>query len=220
MAKTISNVKPINSFRDFFDTGIKINKAFPRTYELINNIAYATQYLEYLSKKINNEGHSVILTHLYKTYLITGMGIIEAILLYFLKSENLQKQRDFVLVDTFSSNYKLIKGKWYKTDTVFYLRLDSPKDDEMNLDYMIRRVEKKEVLGKNQDLYKSLNYLRKLRNKVHMHLIDKHLDTDYNNFNSKQYEIMKSALLQVFSSERFPYDKGKFDILYQYLRAD
>src|SRR5690606_15609300 len=88
MKPIISKLVAIDRYRIFFETGIKVNDAFPRIYEIISNLSYASQYLEYLTGKIREEGHSIVYTHLIKTYLITGMGVIESTIWYFLKSNN------------------------------------------------------------------------------------------------------------------------------------
>jgi len=41
---------------------------------------------------------------------------------------------------------------------------------------------------------KKLGYLRKLRNRVHLHVIEQAIDTDWNNFKLSDFQLMKKVL--------------------------
>lgn len=87
----------------------------------------------------------------------------------------------------------------------------------MNLNFMLEKTESSKLLGNDREVYKKLNHLRKLRNKIHLYLIGKNLDHDFNNFNLKEYELMKTSLNIVLFSDLFiaPMEKRKqiFDFI-------
>ena len=68
---------------------------------------------------------------------------------------------------------------------------------------MIKRVEKKKLLGIDGKIYKNLNYLRKLRNKVHIHGVESRFDTDWNAFGDNEFQQSKNVLLAVLTSAQF-----------------
>lgn len=93
------DIKDLHNYESFYDSGIIASANFPRTYELVKNLSYNTQYLEYLTKTLRKNLHVTINIETTKTYVLTGMSIIESILYYtillkviiFIKSENLKK---------------------------------------------------------------------------------------------------------------------------------
>ena len=84
-----------------------------------SNFAYNIQYIEYLEKQLSEMNlSSVLITMLYKTYIITAMGIIEALFVHLLKAKNEWKKTDRKLLLTTISNQKSHKGKILKTETM------------------------------------------------------------------------------------------------------
>jgi hypothetical protein len=72
---------------DTYKIGIKIPYDTPENRRLKSNFAYNMQYIEYLEKQISELKLSeVILTMLYKSYIVTGMGIVELLFVYLLRS--------------------------------------------------------------------------------------------------------------------------------------
>ena len=70
-----------------------------------SNFAYSMQYLQYIEKQLSElELSSVIITMLYKNYIITGMGIVEMLFTYILKTTNNWKTTDWIEIQTFKSN--------------------------------------------------------------------------------------------------------------------
>jgi hypothetical protein len=68
---------------------------------------------------------------------------------------------------------------------------------------MLQKTEASKLLGSDRDVYKKLNHLRNLRNKIHLYLIGENLDHDFNNFKPSEYELMKTAIKGVIFSELF-----------------
>ncbi len=174
------NVKDVAKYENFFETGIKENDQFHRTYELVKNLSYNMQYLEFISNVLKREIHTVINTELIKTFVITGMSVIESILYYAIKSKNLHKTDPFEEIAVFNSNEKKINGVIVKVETRLLKKLKENKEVEMNLNSMLQKTEKNKLLGDDHSIYRKLNHLRKLRNKIHLYLIEENLANDYN----------------------------------------
>ena len=135
---------------------------------------------------------------------------------YLLISKSLHKTVIWEEVSVFKANEKSVGGIKYKTNTILYKKLDHPKVAEMNLHSMINKAQKKKLLGENSEIYKQLQYLRKLRNKVHLHLIDSNWDTDWTKFNLNEINKMDKILRLFMISSLFnPTDEEKllFDFL-------
>jgi hypothetical protein len=162
--------------------------------------------------KIREEGNFVIKSQLHKTYIITGMSIVECILHYLIKSNDLCKKNDFREISRFKSNPKHILGSEVKIETIMSEKLSIPVEEEMNLDKMIKIAEKHKLLGADKnDTYSRLSRLRKLRNKVHLHICD-YLEHDFNSFTMREALIMKEILKVIIHSDLFKKYKNKEEL--------
>jgi len=211
------DIKDLYNYENFYKSGIFECVNFARTYELVKNLSYNTQYLEYLYKTLSKKLHVTIQTETIKTYILTGMSIIESILYYAIKRNNLNKVIEFEEINRFESNIKKVKNSHIKVETVILKKLLIPIEKEMKLSSMLQITESKKLLGNDLDVYIRLNYLRKLRNKIHLHFFVENLDHDFNNFNQSQYDLMRTSLKVVLFSDMFimPIENRKqiFDFL-------
>ena len=96
-------------------------------------------------------------------------------------------------------------------------KLNVPEEVEMTLDVMRKKVESKKLLGVAPQVYKDLNHLRGLRNRVHIHVIQHDLDTDWNKLSSHDVNLMKKALWSILSSDAFSNSSSKLNI-FNYLK--
>ena len=64
---------------------------------------------------------------------------------------------------------------------------------------------------------KHLNYLKKLRNKVHIHAVQHDHDTDWYSFDSREVKLMKKVLLSVLVSDLFE-PEAKHEQIIAYLK--
>lgn len=210
-------LKTLNSYNLFFHSGITQNENFKSTYELNKNLSYSIQYLEFISKMLDKNLQSVICTELIKTSIIVGIGIVESILFYFIKSSNLQTFEKYEIIDTFTSNEKNVKNVKIRVETTLSRKLENPKELEMSLDSMLKKAKRYKLIGDDSDLYSELNKLRKLRNKVHLHAIEKDFDTDWHNFNVKEFKMIKRILKTLFYSDNFDYPRENKEKLFDFL---
>lgn len=210
-------VKQVSNYETFLDSGIKKNFYINRTYELNKNLCYSFIYLEYLEKIIQEqELNFVVKSQILKTYILTGMSIVEGILFYLLKSKDIQKKEDYKLLKVYKSNEQEINGEKIKVETHVLGKLNNPISVDMNLDSMLKKAESKRLLGKNENIYKKLNHLRKLRNKIHIHIAE-YLQHDFNSFKTSDYELMKSILLSIVQSNIFKPSIKKVDEVFDFL---
>jgi hypothetical protein len=197
----------------------KENSVLSHGYAFVRNIAYNLQYLEYLNYVLSEtELHVTVRTLTQKTFVITGMSIVEAILWFVLKSSGQQRKDAWEITQEVEIKaFEAQDGKYKISNIISKLRPE-PVDVEMTLDAMIKKVEAKKLLGLDGQVYKDLNYLRKLRNRVHIHAVQHDKDTDWYSFNNREVELMRGVLGSVLRSELFAPDEGQA-LLISYLKS-
>lgn len=195
---------PISSLEDYLAKLFVVIPGIKNVKALRKNIAYNLQYIEFQVQLLNEmKVSSVLLTQTWKTMIITGMSIIETIIYYILVSKNLHKKTCWnEKPDIKIEQQKTIDGVNYKIQNLLYKKNDE-KPEYMNFDSMIKIVLEKRVLGNNNEIYKKLNYLRKLRNKIHLHLVENDRDTDWHSFNIKDIKLLKEILYSFLVSSYF-----------------
>ena len=206
---------------------IKEEHIFKHKYAIRKNIAYNLQYLEYLAFNLKDENKSlltdVIRTMTIRNFVITEMGVVEGILYYILVTNNFhKKKKEEPITKLVKTKFTTLEGKreFYTYTQVFkILAEDKQYPDEMNLDSMLKRAEKNKILGEATVIYKILNHLRKLRNTVHIHLIEERLDTHYNKFNESKFQLMKKILYHLLKNIGLLNDTSSQDIFW-YLKTN
>jgi hypothetical protein len=167
------------------------------------NIAYSLMYLQHMELQLKELNlHNVIITMLYKNFIITGTSIIEALFYHLLKSNGLWRQKEWELENIIKSNEfskDLIK---YKVET-HMLKKIVPIDDEMNFDSMIKKMESKKLINLSHKAYPYIKKLKSLRNKVHLQINENSTDTDWFNFNYIDYLWMKYTLYRLLTDASF-----------------
>lgn len=210
----------IDQIRAFLRRGVTDDGVLAHNYAFVSNIAYNLQYLEFLNYLLTEkELHVTVRTQTQKTFVITGMSIIEAILWYVLRKHGMHKIQEWEEVEEFlTPSFRDDENEFRVQNTILKKRSE-PVEAEMSLDSMIKKVESKALLGVDHQVYRDLNYLRKLRNRVHIHAVQHDRDTDWYSFNNQEVKLMKKVLLSVLSSDLFrPEDKHKPII--EYLKVD
>lgn len=197
----------------------KENSVLSHGYAFVRNIAYNLQYLEYLNYVLSETDlHVTVRTLTQKTFVITGMSIVEAILWFVLKSTGQQRKDAWEITTEVETTAFEDQGSKYKILNIISKQRPEPVDVEMTLDAMIKRVESKKLLGLDGQVYRDLNYLRKLRNRVHIHAVQHDKDTDWYSFNNREVELMRGVLGSVLCSELFAPDEDQA-LLISYLKA-
>jgi hypothetical protein len=201
----------IDTWRRYLSRGIPNDRTLAHRYAFVSNIGYNLQYMQFLNYQLSEISlHFTIATQTLKSFVITGMGVVEAICWYVLKKNGLNKTDEWdIVAEPTTATYTDGEAEYRITNRVGKKR-DTAKEVEMSLQWMIRKVEKKKLLGMQEQVYKDLNYLRSLRNKVHIHVVQHDSDTDWNAFNHNEFKLMKKALYGVLTSELFAPDTDGF----------
>ena len=186
-----------------YRNSIKLRGYYEVTYPLKSNFAYSMQYIEYLEKQISELTLSdVILTMLYKSYIITAMSIIEGLFVNLLHDKQMWNTTTWEERIRFSTNPKIYNGEKAKIETIVFQECDE-KDMRMDLDSMIKKIEKHHLLSINHTDFPALKKLRELRNRVHLQLGENTYDHDYNCFGYEQVQMARRILYAVLTADEF-----------------
>lgn len=171
------------------------------------------QYLQFLEKQILElRLSSVLETMIFKSYIITSMGIIEALFVNLLKATNNWKTSEWELLLDAHSNQKKYEGKTIKVDTIIYKKVES-YEINMDLDSMIKKIEDKKLLDVDHNIFSALKKLKRLRNRVHLQEGIKSNDHDFNNFNKEEFMRMREILYLILISSEFCNEVQQYSFL-------
>lgn len=187
---------------------------------LRKNIAYSLQHLEFIHRCGEDLNlTSVLWTQNAKTFIIVACSIIEALFFYLLRA------RGKAATTSWKSSRKLLgqefkdaDGKKRKIDMEIFEKIEPESYEEMTFNAMCKRVETKKLVALgNDEFFKNLPYLRQLRNRVHVHIVEDDTDTDYLKINRKQYDLARKVLFTLLTSELFPTVR---EDLFDYLKVN
>ena len=186
-------------------------------YALYKNVCYNLQCLEMFTKILDECAlTSVLSQQLYKLFVIISASIIEGIFYHELKKKNLISKQKGEKIKIFEGSKK-ISDK----NTIFeinaYIKTGNERETELTFDQMLGIIEAQHIMGSDVELYKKANYLRKIRNKIHLHLARNSMDTDYNSVGKDQYEVARKTLFGVFKSY-FSLSKNEIDETFCWLK--
>ena len=192
---------------------IKIPYNSAENKRLNSNFAYNMQYIEYIEKQLDELKLSdVLLTMLYKSYIITGMGIIELLFVYLLKSTGNWNKTEWEECATFISNPKEDNGTTTKAETKLYKKVP-PYEMRMDLDSMIKKIEKKHILTIDHNVFPALKRLRELRNRVHLQTGDGAYDHDYNSIGFAEIQMMRRILFAILTTPEICNHADRFEFI-------
>jgi hypothetical protein len=207
----------IDKLDDLLDKLIQRGHGYVNVYALRRNIAYNLQYIEFLDKCLSDLKLTEALTiQIYKNFICVGCGIIESLLEFLLVKSGHHKMTEWASICVVPSQERKVDDKVFKIDSELFQKLTSKKRVEMNFDTMIKKTEAKKLLGSDHSIYAKLQALRKLRNRVHLHLIEEPTDTDWNAFQQSYLCSMAQVLHTVFTGPLFKssaIERGYFDYL-------
>lgn len=191
----------------------------PNVVGLRKNLAYNIQYLQFQRQMLSElDVTQVILTQVWKMHIIVGTSIVEALLYFLITSKNEQKVTEWKEIGASSSD-TLIKSKRCRIETKIFEKLDTPEPAQMTLDVMAKKAENLKLLGDGPEIYKKLSYLRKLRNRVHIHAITADQDTDWWKINRKEVDTLRLVLYSFLTSSLFDPTNDEKKI-FAFLRSD
>lgn len=194
----------IHELDNFLQSAIHTGRGYRHVYALRKNLAYNLQYLEFLMQCLNDlKVSSVIEKQIWKNVIIVGCGVIESLLHFLLVAGGHQKKTEWELAHVASGNPQKMDERTVRIDSHIYRKLNSPKNETMTFDSMLKRAEKKKVLGNDHSIHAKLNRLRGLRNRIHLQEIGDATDTDWNAVEENDFATMKAVLHAILTGPVF-----------------
>lgn len=196
-----------------YKASIKIPYDTEENKRLNSNFAYSMQYIEYIEKQINELKLSeVLLTMLYKSYIITGMGIAEMLFVYLLKSTGNWNKTEWEEYSTFKANPITVAGLTTKVETKLLKKVPA-YEMRMDLDSMIKKIEKKCILTIDHNVFPALKKLRELRNRVHLQVGRDAYDHDYNSIGFAEIQMMRRILYAILTAPEICNNAARFEFI-------
>ncbi len=218
-----------------FETLIKANKAEQRWYPqpvdrygysikldinvdsvipLRKNIAYSLQYLEFLEKELAElRLSSVIYIMICKTYVITGMSILEGLFTNIIKSHGWWKTSNLESLGTTQASETKFGDDKYVVKTELLKKVDA-YNLQMNLEEMIQKLNHHhDALGVDHNIYPALKRFKNFRNRIHLQMLDGNSDHDYNAFDFSVKKEMGAILYEILTSNVVTDRPETFDFL-------
>lgn len=187
---------------DVYKRAIKLDYSVENTPALQSNLAYSMQYLEFIEKEFSElDVSSVIYVMLVKTYIITGMSVLEGIFSNIIKSNRWWKMSDVESMGVAQTNETKFDGEKMIVKTELLKKVD-PYPVQMNLDELIKILDRHhKVLDVNHLVYPALKRLKNLRNRVHLQKAENSTDHDYNAFGVDEKKEMGRILYEILTSK-------------------
>lgn len=198
------NPRSIAALDTLLEKVIRRGCGFVNVYALRRNIAYNLQHLEFLEALFREIAlTSVLWKQNTKSFIVVGSAIIESLLTFLLIRADIYRTKGWELVRVMPGQQKKCEDTYERIDSHIYRRLSSPQREEMTFDAMIKKAEAKHVLGHNHTVYADLKRVRRLRNRVHLQVVDHPTDTDWNAFSFKDLCAMARTIHEVFTGPVF-----------------
>jgi hypothetical protein len=195
---------PIWKLENLLNKGIRPVSGYQNAGGLRKNIAYNLQHIQFLDKSLEDlKLTSVLVTQTQKTVIIVGCGVVESLLHYFLTTSGHHSTTEWKLKIIAPGNSKKTDSGVIKIDSHVYIKLPSHKPEQMSFDAMLKKAESKNIMGRDHSIYRKLNHLRPLRNRVHLQEIGHPADTDWHAFNSNDLKLMMQVLFGILAGEKF-----------------
>ena len=186
---------------DTYKRSFNIDTSIDNSRALKSNLAYSMQYLEFLEKEFSElDVSSVIYTMLIKTYVITGMSILEGLFSNIVKAHGWWKTTDLESLGATQSNETNFSGNSLVVKTELFRKV-APLSLQMNLDELIKVLSRHhDALQVDHLVYPTLKRLKDLRNRVHLQKTENNTDHDYNAFDPSVKKEMGAILYQILTS--------------------
>lgn len=202
---------PVSSFEYALSSGA----FYGMSREVRKNIAYALQYLQFLQLQFDEiHLHDIIATHIIKTYIITAMGIIEAVFHHLIVYNGYQKKEKWEdIAKPVHTNVFFEDGEKKKYVISVEKELTTPRNVQMDFEYLINKVQEKKLLSISSKAFPYIKSLKRIRNKVHLHLIRYDNDTDYMGITYYDYLLVRHILYIILCDKKLDSKKNYFKFI-------
>lgn len=186
---------------DRYRSAFKIDTSIENSRALKSNLAYSMQYLEFIEKEIAELKLSEVLyIMLVKSYVVTGMSILEGLFTNIIKSNGWWKKTNLQSLGTTQANETKFGDEKYVIKTELLKKVPE-YEMRMDLDSLIQILSHHhDALGVDHLVYPALKRLKSLRNRVHLQMLESNTDHDYNAFDYSVKEEMGSILYTILTS--------------------
>lgn len=200
----------VESYKNSF----KLDDNVENTRALRSNLAYSMQYLQFLEKELAEmDLSSVLMVMVYKTYVITGMSVLEGLFTNIIKSRGWWKTANLKSLGTTQANETNFDGTKYVIKTEVLKKVPE-YSLMMNLDDLIKILERHHsALQVNHLIYPALKRLKSLRNRIHLQKTESDTDHDYNAFDLSVKKEMGSILYEILTSPMVTNSPENFEFL-------
>ena len=191
------------------------NRSIDASHELndvVSNVCYNLQYLEYLDKTLRDLNLSkVLIIQTIKSFIVISVSIIEAYLYIICRANNVIKTNNWEEMKTLSNSQMKIDKELYKFESKLYKRNDDLSPINPTLDQLLQLVQKKKLININLQFFKDMSHLRKLRNTIHLQVSEKK-ETDYKTFWKPEFNLARNNLRLLLINDIFKGDNYKPEI--------
>lgn len=214
-ARELHPVVDVDALHLYLGRGLADDGTIAHHRAYVRNIAYSLQYIDYLLAELEQDDlRPTIHSQACKSVVVVGMGIVEALLWYFLRQANAAKTTQWEVAKQVTSPVFADNGRDHRIVNVIERKLPAPVLEEMTLDAMVKRAEARSLLGSlDHAVYGHLRTLRRLRNRVHIHSVQDDADTDWLSFTGKEVRLLLNALRSILSLGIFSPTPDRLDLL-------
>lgn len=113
---------------------------------------------------------------------------------------------------SFKANPIETDGVTIKAETKLYKKVPS-YEMRMDLDSMIKKIEKKHILTIDHNIFPALKKLRGLRNRVHLQTGRDAYDHDYNSIGFNEIQMMRRILYAILTTPEICNNAARFEFI-------
>lgn len=208
-------VVDVEALHVYLGRGLRDDGAIAHLRAYVRNVAYSLQYIDYLLGELEHgDLRQTLHSQACKSVVVVGMGVIEALLWYFLRQAGAASATQWEVVKNVTGPVFTDGGQEQRIVNVIERRLPAPVLEEMTLDAMVKRAEARSILGSlDHAVYGHLRTLRKLRNRVHIHSVQDDADTDWFSFTGREVGLLLNALRSILSLQMFSPTPDRLELL-------
>ena len=153
--------------------------------------------------------HDVVAAQIIKTYIITAMSIVEGVFHHIVISNGYQKKIDWKEIDSPRHTNVFREDNIDKKFVITtQMKLSKPENVQMDFEFLITKVQEKKLISLPGKSYPKLKALKRLRNKVHLHVIRYDNDTDYLGISYSDYLLARYFLHTILTDKIFEPQKS------------
>lgn len=208
-------VADVEALHVYLGRGLRDDGTIAHHRAYVRNVAYSLQYVDYLLGELEHGDLRLTLhSQACKSVIVVGMGVVEALLWYFLRQAGAASTSQWEVAQKLTSPVFSHGGQEQRIINVIERKLPAPVLEEMTLDAMVKRAEARSILGSlDHAVYGHLRTLRKLRNRVHIHSVQDDADTDWFSFTGREVGLLLNALRSILSLQMFSPTPDRLELL-------